>query len=272
VRRYNARAVSPVPVTRALEPLRPDANAARLAELEVQVAGREHQLNALKLDLQELQTKYLTEIGALYRELNDLEAETLDAEVRAGLRPPPEGPEEIGEDDVAVDAAASVAEDEEVSCGGQATTSDLLKKVFRDVARNIHPDRAPDEAGRLRRHSLMAEANRAYAERDADRLLLILRRWERSPDSVPDDDPDAERRRIQRRIVALEERLVVIDAEFVELHTSAIARLKQKIEDTRRKGWDLFAEMVMQVNADIARARARLVAARQMVGIRTPGR
>jgi uncharacterized coiled-coil protein SlyX len=258
--------VSTVPVTRssALEPLRPDASAARLAELDARLTERETELEALKLDLRELQTKYLTDIGALYRDLNDLEAEALDAEVRAGLRPPPEAVE----DEPAADVAESAADDD-VSCGAQAAPSDMLKRVFRDVAKNIHPDRAGDDAARLRRHSLMAEANRAYAERDHDRLLLILRRWERSPDSVPDDDPDAERRRVQRRIVEIEERLAVIDAEFIELRNSAIARLKHKIEETRKKGWDLFAEMVMQVKADIARANARLVAARRMVGVRT---
>ncbi|MCC7043268.1 MAG: hypothetical protein IT183_05370 [Acidobacteria bacterium] len=259
----------PAPESRALEPLRPDANAAHLAELEARLGEREAELDALKLDLRELQTKYLTEIGALYRDLNDLEAEALDAEVRAGLRPPPA---DADEDEPVADAADTASDDDDVSCGAQAAPSDMLKRVFRDVAKNIHPDRAVDEAARLRRHSLMAEANRAYAERDHDRLLLILRRWERSPDSVPDDDPDAERRRVQRRIVEIEERLGAIDAEFIELRNSAIARLKHKIEETRKKGWDLFAEMVMQVKADIARAKARLVAARRMVGIRTPDR
>ena len=259
----------PVAESRALEPLRPDANAGRLAELKARLAAREIELDVLKLDLQELQTKYLAEIGALYRELHELETAVLDAEVRAGLRPPAE---DVDTDERAADAGEPTVAADDVSCGAQAAPSDMLKRVFRDLAKNIHPDRAVDETARLRRHSLMAEANRAYAERDADRLLLILRRWERSPESVPDDDPDAERRRVQRRVVEIEERLAVIDTEFIELRNSAIARLKHKIEDTRKKGWDLFAEMVMQVKADIGRAKARLVAARRMVGVGTESR
>jgi uncharacterized coiled-coil protein SlyX len=250
----------------ALQPVPPDAAAVRLAELESRLAERDAELDTLKIDLQELQTRYLSEIGTLYRELNDLEAEAFAAEVRAGLRPPAEE----SEDDATADAGT--AGDESASCGAQAAPSDMLKRVFRDVARTIHPDRAVDEAARLRRHSLMAEANRAYAERDHDRLLLILRRWERSPDAVHDDDPDAERLRVQRRVAEVEERLALVEAEFIELRNSAIARLRNKIEETRRKGWDLFAEMVMQVKADIARVNARLVVARRMVGVRTPDR
>ena len=207
-------------------------------------------------------------IGALYRELNDLEGRVIDIEVRAGLRPPPD---DDPQPDVAADPDAAGG-GAEAACGEHGAPSDILKRVFRDVARNIHPDRAPDEAARMRRHSLMAEANRAYAERDHDRLLFILRRWERSPDAVSADDPDAERLRRQRRIAEIEDQLAEIDAEFVELRNSAIARLKLKIDETRRQGWDLFAEMVAQVRTDIARAQSRLAAAKKMTGIRMPGR
>jgi hypothetical protein len=245
----------------ALQSVPLDADAARLAVLEAQVTEREAELDALKIDLQQLQSRYLSEIGTLYRELSVIEAEVIAAEVKAGLRPPPdeaaEGPEDPVEEAMP-----------EASCGAQAAPADMLRRVFRDVAKTIHPDLAMDDAARLRRHSLMAEANRAYAERDTDRLLLILRKGQRSPESVLGDDPESRRLRVQRQIAEIEERLVAIDLEFVELRNSAIARLKHKIEETRRQGWDLFAEMVAQVKSDIARARSRLIAAQRMVGIR----
>lgn len=224
----------------------------------------------MKLELQELQDRYLAEIGSLYRELAVIEQQALEAEVRAGLRPPPH---EADVDEVPeVDGQADAADAADAACGAPAPPSDLLKRVFRDVAKSLHPDLAMDDAARLRRHSLMAEANRAYAERDHDRLLLILRRWEAGQDAEPVDDPDAERERRRRRIARIEERLAEIETEFIELRNSGIARLKHKIDETRRQGWDLFAEMKLQVQSDIVRARARLKAVEQMVGIRTPGR
>lgn len=255
----------------ALAPIQPDADAARLAALETRLVEREAAVNALRADLQQLQRRYLSEIGTLYADLAGIETELVEAEIRAGLRLPPGEADQIDDRDAAGSSDAGAAA-EAAGCDGQAAPSDLLKRVFRDLARTIHPDLAMDDAARLRRHSLMAEANRAYAERDADRLLLIRRRWEQSPESVPDDDPDAPRRRTARRMAGIEEKLAAIDVEFVELRNSAIARLHNKIEETRRQGWDLFAEMVMQVKADIARAKARLVAAQRMVGVRTEGR
>ncbi len=254
---------SPVVSPLALQPAPPDGDADRLAALEARLGIREAELEALKIDLQHLQTRYLSDIGALYSELATIDADVEAAEIRAGLRPAPDEA-----DDAASDGASEVAEDD-VSCGGQSAPSDMLKRVFRDLARTIHPDLAQDDAARFRRHSLMAEANRAYAERDHDRLLLILRKWELSPEAVTGDDPESARLRVTRKTVQIEERLVAIDAEFIELRNSAIARLKHKIDDTRRQGWDLFAEMVLQARADIARARARLAAAQRMVGVRS---
>jgi hypothetical protein len=226
---------------------------ARAGALEAEVCRREIDVRALKLELQHLQRDYLGRLGGLYAELSDLEAAVAEAEVRAGLRP------------AAADEENEDATGSEVPPSSQrrhAQPSDELKKMFRDVAKSIHPDLALDEPARCRRHSLMAEANRAYADRDADRLRLILQTWERSPEAIEDDEPDAVRRRAVRRVAELEDRLAALNAEWAELRRSAIYQLKSKIERTRAEGWDLFAEMVLQVRSDITRARARLARAR----------
>lgn len=206
---------------------------------------------ALKLELQTLQAAYLAEVGPLYAELHQLEADLAEAEIRAGLRPPPDEPDAPGDAGGLPHASAE-------GCGNRTVPSVDLKRVFRDVAKAVHPDRARDDAARFRRHSLMAEANRAYAEQDADRLLLILRVWEGSADAVIGDDPVSQRLRRERRIAELGDHLVALDAELVELRQSAIARLKRRLDETRAQGWDLFAEMVRQVKREIVVARARL--------------
>jgi hypothetical protein len=226
------------------------ADETRRHALEAEVLRREAELDALKVELQKLQARYLGEIGSLYRELSELEDQIFEAEVRAGLRSPPdeEGPDNrpAGE--------AEARDDGGFHCSNRSQASDELKRVFRDVAKSIHPDLAVDGPEWNRRHSLMAEANRAYAERDADRLRLILHAWQNDPNSIADDEPNA----TPRRIAMLEQQLVVIDAEFAELRKSAIYRLKTKIESTRAEGWDLFAEMRLQVKNEVARATATM--------------
>jgi hypothetical protein len=248
------RAVAPSESTHLVpQPGGPAAARPRLAELEAQVAAREAALVAFKLELQELQARYLGQMGELYRELSALEAEVARAEIRAGIRPPldPDAPDEDAEPAGAADAASS--------CSHRSTTPEALKRVFRDLAKAIHPDLATDDAARYRRHSLMAEANRAYAERDEDRLRLIMRVWERSADAAIDGNDGADEARVLRRIAELEARLLRIDAEAADLGASAICRLKTKIDQAAAQGWDLLAEMVLQARREIARAKARLV-------------
>ena len=60
---------------------------------------------------------------------------------------------------------------------------------------------------RDRRHSLMIEANRAYAVGDEEQLRAILQAWERSPEAVQGTDPEAMRLRLVRRIAQIEEQL-----------------------------------------------------------------
>lgn len=226
------------------------ADEARRSTLSAEVLRREAELDALKVELQRLQSRYLTEIGSLYRELSELEDRIYEAEVRAGVRSPAtEEPSGASAEREAADAGVGAFQ-----CSNRSEPSDELRKVFRDVAKTIHPDLAMDGPEWNRRHSLMAEANRAYAERDADRLRLILHAWHNDPDSIGDDEPNA----TPRRIALLEQQLVVIDGEFAELRKSAIYRLKTKIESTRAEGWDLFAEMRLQVKSEVGRANARL--------------
>ena len=231
----------------------PDATREHVTSLELQVATRESELTALKNDLYALQTRYLDEIGPLYAELIPLDEAVAEAEIAAGLRVrDPEGPDALGVDDAT----------ELAGCGPGSAPSEGLKRMFRDVARAVHPDLTShgdvDERTRFRRHSLMAEANRAYAERDEDRLRLILHAWQHDPGLVAGDDPAAEHERLKRRASRLNSRLLEIESEFADLRRSAIAQLKQKIDDTRAQGWDLFAEMKRQIQREISMAKATL--------------
>ena len=224
-----------------------------VAVLERAVFERERDLLSVKTELQQLQVRYLSQLGVLYAELNALDEDLAQVEIKAGLRVPDE-PEPDEADEPGTSGSAG--------CSSTSAPSSALKAMFRDIARAVHPDATPvaqtDERTRYRRHSLMAEANRAYAERDEDRLRLILRAWKLDEDAARCSDPEEERARLQRRAAALTERLATLDADFADLQSSAIARLKVRIDEARAQGWDLFAEMVRQIKREIDAARIKL--------------
>lgn len=238
----------------ALERLPTEPAREELAALEQRLADRTRALEATRRELQHLQSKYLDAVGVYYRQLVELDAETQALEIRLGLRDPAEAEAE----------AATAGADDGDGCGNRGAASTDLKKMFRNLAKTLHPDLAIDEPARWRRHSLMAEANRAYAERDEDRLRLILHTWERSPEAIVGEDAGSDAERVRRRIAELEARLLAIDQELIDLRESAIGRLKVKIDDARARGWDLMAEMVAEVKRDVGRATARLASLKRM--------
>ncbi len=240
----------------SLQPSAIDPACGSLTDLEARLAQRESDLAAFKSELQELQSHYLKDVGGLYARLSELEADLKDAELRAGIRRPELDLDPSDDAESASDVGAPA------SCSNRSAGSDELKRAFRDVAKAVHPDLAMDDPARCRRHSLMAEANRAYADRDEDRLRLILRAWELSPESVIGDGPEADQQRAERKLAAINDRLIAIDAEFADLRTSAIFRLKKKIDEAKSQSWDLFAEMILQVKRDIATTTARLASLR----------
>lgn len=233
---------------------------AQLKRLEARLAQKELELATLQGELRAFEARYLSALGRLYWELDDLNARI--AEANARLHP----------DQVEVQREAHEARahaDETAEAVGRAKKrakrqtaefrpSDDLRTLYRELAKRIHPDLAADDAERARRTELMAAANRAYEDGDDERLRAILREWETSPESVVGEDTRARLDRVALKIDRVRQRLDAIRAEMVELSQSDLYRLKRKVEYAQGAGRDLFREMAAQVRKDIREARKRL--------------
>jgi len=147
---------------------------ARSATLEAELAQRELDLATLKAELQTFEARCLREVGILYAELDEIEAQV--AETQARLNPQDRRAQEHAEAACAQarKSAQTAGAAQEAGDQKQFTASESLKKLYRDVAKSVRPDLAADETQRLRREKLMAEANQAYEAGDAVRLQAIL--------------------------------------------------------------------------------------------------
>ena len=224
-----------------------DSLRARVRDLEAVFGERRAEVDRIKADLAAFKIRYRSEVGLLHEELDDLERAIDDAELGAAA---------TGAQNTADDPATSTAE--ERLDAAPRYTSDAVRKLFRDVAKAIHPDLASDDHARDRRHSLMIEANRAYALGDEERLRSILQAWENSPEAVQGSDPEAARLRLVRRIAQIDEQLNVYAAELAALRDSALWRLQTMVDEAAAQGKDLVAEMVARLKRDIMVARNRL--------------
>jgi len=221
---------------------------ARLAASESALVERADAVARAKTDLAAFRLRYRTEVGLLHEELDELERGIAEAELG-----------EINKRlETEADAASTASAAERRSESAPRFTSDAVRKLFRDVAKTIHPDLARDAEARDRHHALMVEANRAYAMGDEERLRRILHAWENSPEAVPDSDPDAARLRLVRRIEQIERELQVYAGDLAEIQDSPLWKLKTMVDEAAARGKDLVADTVRRLKRDIMAARNRL--------------
>lgn len=231
---------------------------AELASLEARLAERELDLATLQAELRSFEGTYLRIVGARLAELDEIEAQIAEAVAR-------NKPKDREVDERASQARAQAQESADALQAERErdkreafSASDNLKRLYREVAKRIHPDLTTDENERQRRHEMMSEANRAYEKGDEARLEAILREWESSPESVKGEGPGAELVRVIRKIAQIGDRLKAIDAGIARLEASDLYTLRGQADQAKEKGRDLLAEMAARLDQQVADARERL--------------
>jgi hypothetical protein len=238
---------------------------AELLVLSRQLLERERGLAAFRGELHAFETSYRKALGARYARLDEL-AERLDETALDNGHHP-------GEPDEDDDGPADRYPGQGLP-GGQnwawgerepdreperrAPVGDDVKRLFRQLARLIHPDLAGDAEERERRTNLMVAANDAYEQGDVAALERLLEDWHASPEAVTGSGAAAELERTLRRIAQVEASMRRIDEELAELDASAMGWLRRRVEKADREGWDLLAHMVRELDRQISEAQLEL--------------
>jgi hypothetical protein len=228
-----------------------------LEALEAELVDRELELQSLRAELSAFERQYLQIVGTRFAELDELEAEI--ARIQAARQP--------ANTDLKARSQAATERAQQSKKATLASSPDLppefhpsseLKRLYREVARQIHPDLASSSAERERRGRLMAEANEAYKAGDENRLRQILLEWKASPESVEGEGAGAELVRVIRKIAQVEGRLLAIDQERERLERSELGRLLHQVAEARQAERDLLAQMAQRLDSEIMVARQRL--------------
>jgi hypothetical protein len=241
-------------ITRRLKPEEEEILRKRkeLAAIRALLAERELELVDLRSEVAVFEGRYLRQVGALYAELDEWKARI--SALSARLHPSAEAQRQA---DQAREQARQTYEDAhgKASEARDFTPSPELKSLFREVAKQIHPDFCTDADDLERRTRLMAEANRAYEAGDAEALQRILDEYQDGADAVKGEGIGAELIRIIRQISQAKARVSAIEEELEALRQSEIALLKKQAEEAEREGRDLLTELATAVREQIDRAK-----------------
>jgi DNA gyrase/topoisomerase IV subunit A len=216
-----------------------------VARLEAILNDRRNELAALQEEFREFKTRYTQTIGSRLAELAEIERAIREAEERVlGV----EAEEET--EDAAEDAAAA-----QTSSAAQVGGS--LRKLFWAVAKMFHPDHAADEKEARRRHTVMAEASRAYREGDVESLHTLLGDEELqffcTTTNSADDPQD-----LASRLIALKEELRTVEFGIKRTRQDGLYQLKLKVDEEALSGRDALGAQAESINRQIVKARYRL--------------
>lgn len=220
--------------------------AGEIARLEALLAERRAELISLQEQMREFRACYTRVVGSRLAELAEVERSIREAEARLlGL----EGGSDGGEEEPGAGAVP-----------GNSTTPPVrtsLRNLFWSVARLFHPDHAADEQEARRRHSIMAEASRAYREGDAESLSTLLAdeglQFYCTTARGAEDPED-----LAGRLLNLKEELRTVEFGLKRIRQDGLYHLKLKADAEAARGRDALAEMASGVERKIKKARYRL--------------
>ena len=234
---------------------------AKLAALRDELADRELELVTRRRELLDFQQRYFAIVGTRFAELDRLVAEIASLEAARAPSPEAELQAEASAERARESAAALGDDPDALLRAAEKPKLEIpedLKRLYRKVAKSVHPDYAADDDDRALRERAMADANAAYAAGDVERLRAILEDWENSPGAVSGDGAGADLVRVTRAIAAVEARLAALAGETASCGDDSLGELYEDAAAAEAEGRDLLGELADGVDARIAAARLRL--------------
>lgn len=226
----------------------------RLAE---RLADAEEEIADLHAELERFEARYTMEVGRLYAQQDEIDAQIAEEELK--LVPDDEEIKKKVEElrRLAEESAARARAAEEREAEGWEPTAEA-RKAYHELARSIHPDLVLDAAEKERRHSLMAELNRAYSSGDQERLKKLADDLRISPEAVTGGTVGDALVRAVRQIAQIRKRLIEIKEEKRLAVESELYTLHAKAAGESSAGRDMLKQMAGRARTHIAKSQRRL--------------
>ncbi len=242
--------------------------AAEQALIEFEIA-----VETFRVEVENFSRLHHQKLGPMYTRLDELDALIAEAkasrsgdpedlrraqEARSLVMPMP-GVDELfhdwlGSDGISDDAAAMLT-DRPVRPPERVRPSEEVRRLYRELVRQAHPDLAQEEGERERRDAFIARVNAAYGRGDEGLLRELAEEWAAGP--APEAAVPGESDELYARLEWLARRKELLSLVAKELEESAIgSMLRMAPEDPDR----LLEEIAEQLLAQVSEREAELAA------------
>ncbi len=227
-----------------------------VAELELELATAQAEVSDFTRRYYELVGRRMVELDAIQARLAREQAER--APDNPGIRAQAQEKQERAQQSARESERFTQASADEPAAFRPSAD---VKRLFRQIAQKIHPDRATDEADRAWRTQLMSEANRAYRAGDETALQEVAELWrEGRRDSPTENIAVSPAPTFVRQVECMRARLLEIERELQKLFGSRLYELFIAARQARRQGRDLLAEMAEKLDETLRQLNQQLAA------------
>jgi len=238
----------------------PDDFAAKqeeLERLEQELLQTEEELNTLRRELRAFESEYVRVVGVWFARLAEIEARI--AELLALQNPTdPAAQESFNQArNRANESARETTEEQARPLESTFIPSPDLKKLWRDMAKRMHPDTGPEEE-RDRRTKFLQELNNAYETGDEVRMKEVFAEFMADAREDPDDGFAAKLDRVVQKIVQIQRRIASNSTAIAALRQSPIFELRERANQEKAEGRNLLSDMVLDVQLEIG-VKAKLL-------------
>ncbi|MGW0782352.1 J domain-containing protein [Streptomyces sp. NPDC002913] len=245
------------------------AKAVRVAEqalIEFEIA-----VETFRVEVENFSRLHHQKLGPMYARLDELDAQIAEAraartgdpedlrkaqEARAIVMPMP-GVDELFHDWMDSDGlspeASAMLTEQPVRPPKRVRPSEEARKLYRELARQAHPDLAPDEKERTRRDEFIARVNAAYGRGDVALLQELAAEWAAGP--VAPELRLSESEELYARLEWLSRRKELLTVLAQELEESAIGSMLRMAPDDPDRLLDDIGEKLL---ADVAQRENEL--------------
>ncbi|MFG3525406.1 J domain-containing protein [Streptomyces sp. NPDC047917] len=241
---------------------RPEARLARAVRAAEQALIEfEIAVETFRVEVENFSRLHHQKLGPMYTRLDELDAQIAEAraartgdpedirkaqEARAVVMPMP-GVEELFHDWIDSDGlspeAAAMLTEQPVRPPKRVRPTEEARKLYRDLARQAHPDLAQDETERARRDEFIARVNAAYGRGDEALLMELAQEWAAGP-AAPETEL-SESEELYARLNWLTQRKELLTVLAQELEESAIGSMLRMAPDDPDRLLDEIAEQLL---------------------------
>ncbi|MET9695424.1 hypothetical protein ABZY31_00605 [Streptomyces sp. NPDC006529] len=242
--------------------------AAEQALIEFEIA-----VETFRVEVENFSRLHHQKLGPMYSRLDELDA--LIAEARAARTGDPEdlrrahdaralvmpmpGVDELFHDwldaDGISDDAGAMLTEQPVRPPERVRPAEEVRRLYRELVRQAHPDLAQDDTERARRDEFIARVNAAYGRGDETLLRELAEEWAAGP--APEQERPSETEELYARLEWLARRKELLAVVARELEESAIgSMLRMAPEDPDR----LLEEIAEQLLGQVSEREAELAA------------